>query len=52
MAVPRLAEATDEQIHEVCGDNPDGLCRWVLKPTGNETLAKLARCWWAAARAS
>ena len=43
MAVPLLAEVTDEQIHQVCGENPDALCRWVLKSTGNELLAKLAR---------
>ena len=34
---------TDEQIKQVCGDTPDTLCRWVLKSTENEALAKLAR---------
>jgi small conductance mechanosensitive channel len=37
------ADVTDEQIHQVCGVEPDTFCRWVLQATGNEALAKLAK---------
>ncbi len=39
----RPAEATPQQIEEVCGPNPNGVCRWILNQTGNETLAEIGK---------
>ena len=43
LALVTSAEATPEEIAQVCGVPSNAVCRWVLDATGNEFLAEVAK---------